>query len=177
MALCFVFGAAVSLLVSSLLTVVPLPFGLSEAYESSSSALFAGKDILLLIFSMVLFAPISEEILFRGYMLNRLLTFFSERTAIWICSVTFALCHVNPLWVIYALCMGLFLSWISVKWDNVLFSISIHMGFNSTPVILFLLDRAGVSQFLFGNMFLVVMYGLIGILTGRLIYTQMIKEK
>ncbi|MDO5408782.1 MAG: CPBP family intramembrane metalloprotease [Eubacteriales bacterium] len=171
---CALLGASVSLMLSALLTILPLPQRLMGTYETSSSIVFAGKDVILVLINMALLAPLAEEILFRGYMLNRLLTFFPERQAIWISAVIFALCHGNLLWMAYALAAGVFLAWISIRKDNILYPICIHAGFNLPAVLIAVIQVTGMGEaWIFKNHFLVFLYGLIGAAAGRLLYLDM----
>ena len=70
------FGAGFggSVVFSALLTVFPFPSGWMEAYHRSSGQVLLGTDQMVAMLSAVVLAPAAEEIIFRGYMLGRLLT-------------------------------------------------------------------------------------------------------
>lgn len=123
-----VLGVALNVLLSAVLTLIPLGV-LTESYQASSQKVFYRTDLLLALISVFLIAPLSEETAIRGYMLNRLMTFFSEKTSVYITSAVFALCHVNPIWVVYAFFMGLLLAKVSLKEDNILYSVIVHAAF------------------------------------------------
>ena len=76
---------------SAFLTVAPFPAFLKESYQSASDILSKGTDQILALISTALLAPIAEEIVFRGYMLNRLLSWFTDEISILIVSLIFAL--------------------------------------------------------------------------------------
>jgi len=147
---------------SALITVVPFPKVLMESYTSSSEILRSGTDQGLALLSTALFAPVAEEIIFRGYMLNRLLQWFQEKHAVWLVSVVFALCHVSPIWMIYAFLMGVLLARVSIVEDNITYSIALHIGFNVNVVPIWLINRSEtLSEVLFANNLLIGAYGVI----------------
>ena len=162
------FGAGFggSVVFSALLTVFPFPSGWMEAYHRSSGQVLLGTDQMVAMLSAVVLAPAAEEIIFRGYMLGRLLTWFNSRHAVLISSLVFALCHVSLLWMAYAFFLGLMLGWISVREDNTLYSIALHMGFNASILPIRLVnENAGMKAVWFGSH---VRIALLGVLFGLL---------
>lgn len=129
-----VMGTGFAVFFSALLTVIPFPESFMESYRSSSDGFRGGSDQILAWLSVILLAPVAEEIVFRGYMLGRLLEGFETRTAMMISAVIFALCHVSLLWMIYAWIMGMMLAWVSVREDNLAYSMALHIGFNASVI-------------------------------------------
>lgn len=165
----FCFGVASAVTVSAVLTLLPR-WGVVNAYSDASQNMYRGPDILFTVLTMVITAPLAEEIVFRGYMLNTLLEQFDEKTAVWQVSLVFALCHGDMLWMIYALVMGLVLAWVSMKEDNIGYSIAMHIGFNFPSVITWLLRTSPEAEQLFyGNNLLIFAYGLVSFLTAVLL--------
>ncbi len=153
-------GLGLALFFSALVTVVPLPEALIGDYLESSGSWAQGTDQVLALLSTILLAPVAEEIIFRGYMLNRLLGWFGQRESILISSVIFALCHVSPLWILYAFAMGAALAWISMKEDNIAYSMALHIGFNFNVLPVWLINQSpAASRFLFADHRLVAAYG------------------
>lgn len=176
--LCLGLGVCLGLLLSALLTLVPLPGRLMEAYGSSSSAMFGQRDLVVAVVNVALVAPVVEEILFRGYMLNRLLAFFGEKEAVYISAGFFALCHVNPVWMVYSFGMGVLLARISLERDNIYYSCLVHMGFNLPSAVIACIQAYGFGErLLFDSPVLVLLYGLIGAAAGRLVWMEMGKER
>jgi membrane protease YdiL (CAAX protease family) len=129
------------------------------------------------VLTVGLLSPLIEEIIFRGFMLNRLLTFFSQRTAVFLSSVIFALCHANFFWMLYALPMGIFMANLSVKKDNILYTVFFHIGFNFPAVVIAVIQRFEQGRGLFfGNGFIILLYGLIGMASAKLI-TNTLNER
>ena len=171
---CLMFGFSTSLLLSSLLTLIPFPSWLMDSYRSNTRLAFEGRDLILVLLNIGFLAPTLEEILFRGYMLNRQMTFFTEKQAVIITSAIFALCHVSPLWMIYSFLMGVLLAKISIKKDNLLPSVCIHIGFNLPSVLIAVIQSVnGGSQNVFGSPFLIFLYGAIGAVSARLLLLEM----
>lgn len=147
---------------SALITVVPFPKVLMESYTSSSEILKSGTDQGLALLSTALFAPVAEEIIFRGYMLNRLLQWFKEKDAVWMVSLVFALCHVSLLWMVYAFLMGVLLARVSIVEDNITYSIALHIGFNVNVVPIWLINHSEkLKGVLFANDLLIGAYSVI----------------
>lgn len=162
---------------SALLTVFPFPKFLMESYRSSSSSLNEGTDQILALISTALLAPITEEIVFRGYMLNRLLGWFNDKESIFITTVLFALCHVSILWVLYAFVMGLLLAKVSMEEDNIAYSIALHIGFNSSVVPVWIVNHVPeLEKILFANDILIAVYGLAACYGAMRLYKKYRKE-
>ena len=163
---------------SALITVAPLPGFLKESYQSASNnLLIGGTDQLLALASTAILAPITEEIVFRGYMLNRLLAWFEDTASILIVSVVFALCHVSPIWIVYAFVMGLLLAKVSMVEDNIAYSIALHIGFNSNVVPIWLISQfPKIEKIIFGNHFLIALYGAAACYGAVILYKKYRKE-
>lgn len=162
----FCFGLACAVCLSSLLTLLP-EWGIMESYAGTSQAVFQGNDFLFIAVTTVLLAPLTEEIVFRGYMFNTLLQTFEEKTAVWIVSIVFALCHTQPVWILYSLGMGLLLTWISLREHNIFQGILLHIGFNFPSVVTWMLQsNQRTAELFYGNRILIAGYGLIGAITA-----------
>ncbi|MBQ7796720.1 MAG: CPBP family intramembrane metalloprotease [Lachnospiraceae bacterium] len=162
---------------SALLTVFPFPKFLIESYRSSSNTLNVGTDQILALVSTAVLAPITEEIVFRGYMLNRLLEWFKEKESVLISTAIFALCHVSILWIAYAFVMGLLLAKVSVEEDNIAYSIALHIGFNASVVPIWIVNRVPVlERILFANNILIAIYGIVACYGAVQLYRKYRKE-
>ncbi|MGP1611603.1 MAG: lysostaphin resistance A-like protein [Catonella sp.] len=129
----FVFGVFSAIAVSSLVTLL----GLGESgYRQSLSKLLEGPDFIFSVITVGFLSPILEEVVFRGYMLNTLLRHFKKKTAVSITVIAFMLCHIHPIWMIYAGGMGFLLICLSMIEENILEGIFVHIGFNLPSVVL-----------------------------------------
>ena len=98
------------------------------------------KDLLpihIAILSSGIIGPILEEILFRYILLNKLKDFNSNRNALIISTIIFAIVHINIVKVIYALILGIVLNIVYHKTNNLKASIIIHISANIMSIFLF----------------------------------------
>ena len=113
-----------------LLEFIPL----SESSRQTLIENFGNIDAYLLI-AMIISAPIFEEYIFRGLMLEGLLKNYAPWVAIGISSLLFGTMHVNPLQLVSAGLGGLFIGWIYYKSRNLGYCILIHFVINITGYI------------------------------------------
>lgn len=159
-ALLLTMGLLFGWFVSSFLTVVPLPKVLTADYRQMSDGLRNGTDQLLAMLSTVLLAPVTEELIFRGYMLNRLLGWFEPRQGVFITTLIFALCHVSLIWILYAFFMGIMLARVALREDNIAYSIILHVGFNLNVLPVWLINNnPEMKAVLFGSNWQIACYG------------------
>lgn len=171
---CVLFGFSTSLFLSALLTLVPFPAWLMDSYRSNTRVALEGRDLILVLLNIGFMAPILEEILFRGYMLNRQMEFFTEKQSICITSAIFALCHVSLLWMIYTFLMSILLAKLSIKRDNLLPAVCVHIGFNLPSVLIAAIQAiSGGGQSVFGSPILIFLYGAVGVVSARLLLLEM----
>lgn len=163
------FGFAAAFAWSALLTLLP-QVGVMASYTAASTRSFAGRDVFFSLFTSMFTAPIVEEVIFRGCMLNTLLETFRTKTSILIVTAIFALCHGNAVWILYAFLMGLLLAHVAMKEDNILYNMCMHIGFNLPAGVIWLIGRnEALSQALFGHKLLIAAYGLIGLFAALLL--------
>ncbi|MDO4265431.1 MAG: type II CAAX endopeptidase family protein [Eubacteriales bacterium] len=157
-------GICAAVFVSAALTLLPR-VGAMKQYSDASQLMFRGRDILFTVLTMVVTGPLAEEIVFRGYMLNGLVETYPPKKAVILCSLLFALCHGELLWILYAFFMGLLLAYVAVREDNIFYSILLHIGFNAPSAVTWLIrsiPEAGAVAF--ENRFVIAGYGLVACL-------------
>ncbi len=156
-----ILGISSSIFLSAVFTLLPF----FASYKTLTENAFQRTDLILAMLSVLITAPICEEMIFRGLMLNRLLAGFSERTAVLLSSAVFAACHANPVWMCYAFIMGWLLAFVSLREDNIFYSIILHMAFNLWTVIQLIIRQSDrLQDFLFGSRFIIFGYGLLAFL-------------
>ena len=140
-----VIGAALEVLLS--LALLPLlrldPEAQQQQLLSDLSDNRDAATVVLFFFGAVVFAPMVEELLFRGILLRALLRRFPPATAVLGSSAVFALVHYvgdpNTLPFLPALAgLGAVLAVAAVKTGDLSTAIWIHAGFNLTTTIWFL---------------------------------------
>ncbi len=88
------------------------------------------------LLALVLVAPVTEELLFRGWLLQELKEQYGARMALVWSSVLFGLVHVQPAAVLYAVLGGLVLGSVALRTRSTLASIAMHAGVNALPLLL-----------------------------------------
>ena len=90
--------------------------------------------------TIALAAPILEELIFRGIILDGFLKRYSSRKAIIMSSVLFGIVHLNPWQFVSAALLGMFIGWIYSKTHNLLLAILIHFVNNSIAAVMMLVS-------------------------------------
>ncbi len=172
---CAAFGAFLSLMLAALITL--LPQFLTAGYTAQSTRMFQRTDLVLVLLSLSVLTPLLEEILLRGYLLNSLLTFFTDQQAIVISALFFAFFHVQPLWVLYTFFLGILMAKLAIQEDNILYSMLMHAGFNAPSVLNALILNFGAEKIFFGSKFLILIYGLLGAAGAYLMLQNIQREE
>lgn len=138
-ALCFVAGAFLQLPFAEIGNLVqevwPLSFDeLARRHRLVNPATWSAGITALL--ALVLVAPVTEELLFRGWLLQDLKARYGTAPALIWSSVLFGLVHLEPSAVIYATLAGLVLGAVALRTQSTLGSIAMHAGVNALPLLL-----------------------------------------
>ncbi len=94
---------------------------------------YAGLSTLI---ALVIVAPVTEELLFRGWLLTDLRQRYGRKPALVWSSVLFGLVHIEGSAVIYATLAGLVLGAVALRARSTLASIGMHAGVNAVPLLL-----------------------------------------
>lgn len=105
--------------------LIPMPDSFKNAIMD-----FGSQTGIFAFLLLVIAAPVLEELLFRGIILDGLLKNYSPITAILISSLLFGIAHLNPWSFINGLIIGIFSGWVYFKTRSVLPSIIIHASAN-----------------------------------------------
>ena len=88
------------------------------------------------LLALVLVAPVTEELLFRGWLLKDLQQQYGKLPALVWSSLLFGLVHIEASAVIYATLAGLVLGAVALRTRSTLASIAMHAGVNALPLLL-----------------------------------------
>ncbi len=121
---------------------------LLEIFDLKPTVLITANTITkksLLVLGLVVFAPVFEELLFRGFLLSRMSILLSEKkqwVAIFITSLLFAVLHLqyNLIIMAYIFLIGLFMSTMKLKTGNLWLSIIFHITGNliaAVPILFY----------------------------------------
>lgn len=161
--LSFLFGVGAALALSSFISLLPAVGPVTE-YKESVSHIYERWSVLLGMLFTTFFTPLVEEVIFRGYMLNRLLPYWGEKWSLFAVSFVFAVMHGTSIWILYAFIMALVLGKISIMEDNILYAVIMHIGFNLPAAVLWFiyLTVRGAKEALAGNKLLIFLLGAAG---------------
>ena len=115
------------------------------------------KYIIFMIISSGIIGPLLEEFLFRGIVYNELKKFNSEKRAMWISIIIFALFHQSISQIIYAFIFGYIFTKIYVKTNNIVFSTIFHI-LSNTVVTIFINGLISMNFYL--SIFFIVMFSI-----------------
>ncbi len=108
---------------------------MSEAFKKILLQL-AGQTGIFAFLLMVIAAPILEELIFRGIVLEGLLKRYTPSKAILVSSLLFGIVHLNPWQFVSAGIMGIFSGWVYYKTRSITPSIIIHAAGNFTGFLM-----------------------------------------
>lgn len=104
-----------------LISLIPMPEFIKNIFLE-----FGKQSDVFSFITIVIAAPILEELIFRGIILDGLLKRYSPLKSIIISSILFGIVHLNPWQFISAFIIGLFSGWVYYKTRNLTLSILIH---------------------------------------------------
>jgi membrane protease YdiL (CAAX protease family) len=84
------------------------------------------SGVIMIIVNNALFPAFTEEVFFRGILLNRLQYRYSPGKAVTLSALLFGLMHLNPWQFLYAFVIGLFLGWIYIRFKNIWLCMFMH---------------------------------------------------
>ena len=106
-----------------------LPEAWTESYSEASADIATGT--VLGVISVAIVAPIAEELIFRGLVMNRLSRVMPGWLAVLLSAAVFGLCHGELVWFCYAFVLGAFFGFIDLRAGSILPSILGHVAFNA----------------------------------------------
>jgi len=107
---------------------------------------------VFLFLAVVIVAPISEEVVFRGFLQKFLEDHWKDITrAVLVTSLFFAMIHFNPFWTIQIYILGVVLGFLAWKTKSVIPSIMLHSINNGAAYILSIFDNIDLNIYLWNN--------------------------
>ena len=92
------------------------------------------SQFLGVVFFLVVMAPVTEEMMFRGLFLHRLSEGHGRRHAILGSAICFGVFHLLPWQAVGATLIGIYLGWLLTRTGSILMPIAAHAFFNLVPV-------------------------------------------
>ncbi len=118
-----------------------------EQFEDYSETMgsILGSNPLLVIIYMIVIAPVTEELIFRGVILERMRKAVPFLGANLLQALFFGIYHGNIIQGIYASVMGFLLGLFCHRFRSLSASILLHMIINSSVVVVMLFPASAVS--------------------------------
>ena len=162
-AACLLFGLGSALALSAFISLLP-KIGPVATYDAHIQRLYESWSVYLGVLFNTFFTPLVEEVVFRGYMLNRLLPHWGEKASLIAVSISFAFLHGTAIWMLYAFFMAWLIGKVSIIEDNIFYAVLMHVGFNLLSSILWFiyLFRPGTQEAMAENKLLILFLGLLG---------------
>ena len=146
--LMFIYGVCYSLAMLSFYTFLGIDkINVERGEISLEIAKFIYSSKLMGFLAVCIIAPIIEEILFRGLIFRNLLKTKSLIVSVIISSAIFALFHLNFKQGIIAFGLGLLSSIMYFYYGSIFYPIAIHMGHNSTVLLITILIGTNFNNF------------------------------
>ncbi len=119
--------------------------GSAELFDTIMSLAVGENDPIGLI-TVMLAAPIAEELGFRGVLLKRSRQTFGIVGCIILNAILFGIMHLNPLQSIYVLPMAVSFTYIAIKYNSVVPAILSHIINNSVGMMLPMILKRNTSN-------------------------------
>ena len=117
-----------------MLSILPIPEELLGDLTSGMSKLSAYPFWQAMLANAII-VPITEEVVFRGYIYSRLKKAMPAIVAALISSAVFGICHGGIVWAIWAFCMGMLICVVRMKSGSIIPGIVIHIIMNTFATV------------------------------------------
>ena len=141
---------AVTLLTGVIMPImssIPMPEAIENAFREANINMTGIFGFI----TLVLAAPILEELIFRGVMLDGLLKRYSPAKSILVSAIFFGLFHLNPWQFVAGFFAGILAGWVYYKTRSVTYPIIVHASINLTAFIMNSLEIDYGSFEMFGG--------------------------
>src|SRR5690554_2343922 len=108
-------------IIAPIVNSLPMPEFMQKVFLE-----FANQNGVFSFIAIVIAAPIIEELIFRGIILDGLLQRYSPVKSIFLSSILFGIVHLNPWQFVSALIIGIFSGWVYYRTRKLSLSILIH---------------------------------------------------
>lgn len=128
-------------------TIVYLPEASLKSFAEADRLLTSG-NLILQTLTVVVMAPVVEELLFRGLVFRRLSVLLGTAGGIFGSALIFAVFHGNLIQGIYAFLVGILLAWTYYHYRAIYAPILMHMCMNGVSQVLRFID---VETFIYSS--------------------------
>lgn len=131
--------------------MIPMPDDIKDMFADLAAKMNNGYGLI----TVALMAPLFEEFIFRGVMLDGLLKRKSTWTAIILSATLFGFVHLNPWQFVGATILGILIGWVYYRTRSLIYCMIIHFTNNFTASIFMYFDTDNSMM----DMELVELYG------------------
>lgn len=110
-------------------SVLPMPQWLAKFF---TDLIMAKNSFWGSLFALVVVAPLTEELFFRGLVMHGFLSRYSVRNSVLVSAILFGVIHLNPWQLISGVSLGLLLGWWFVRTRSLLPCLAGHALANGT---------------------------------------------
>ena len=157
--------------ISLFVSILPID-NIIGSYETTSELLLNG-DFIYLFVVLGIIVPLTEEIIYRGLIYNRVKKYLDVNKAILISSLLFGIFHFNLMQGVYAFIIGIIMGYLYHKYNSILAPVALHMAVNQLTVIF---NCTGISNALNGNIIIYIMCMVISLAIGVFLIFRTIKS-
>ena len=130
----FIMGAVI--LFSELLYLLDLALPMPYLFQSRLDQQIAGQSFIILIISIAIIPALTQEMLFRGLILDGLNRNYTKRKAIIVSALVFGVVYIHSPWEIPAMfLLGLFFAWVCIKTNSILLPMYMHFFYGCMNVL------------------------------------------
>jgi len=106
-----------------------------ERFRYLFETLMAEQPLIMSIIAIGIIPALTEELFFRGLVLDGLKNNYSKRKAIILSALLFGIIHLNPWQFLSGFIMGLIAAWICIETNSILLCLFIHFFNNALYAI------------------------------------------
>lgn len=117
---------------------------LGFAADAGAVDLSATSSVVMIVIASVFLAPIAEETIYRGVLLNGLKEKYSPFKSVMLCALAFMLMHMSPIQVVFQFGLGTLSAVIMARTKKLFPCIILHAVANAVALVLQLTDLASV---------------------------------
>ena len=162
-----ILGCVGNIGLSRLLSLLPLD-NIIGSYRDTQESLLAGR-LVIQILSVSVLVPVTEELVYRGLVCQRLQRLLGDKIAVFMSAGLFAVFHFNLLQGIYAFIAGIVLGYVYLKYNTVVYCMILHGIANLTAV---LVNYFSISGYINNH---IVLY--LVVMVAELAVTVLVAEK
>jgi membrane protease YdiL (CAAX protease family) len=113
--------------------ILPMPASVEALFEQVLEY-HTVTQFLGVIFFLVVVAPVTEELMFRGLFLHRIGESYGQKAAILGSALCFGIFHILPWQAVGAALIGIYLGWLVIRTGSIAMPMAAHAFFNLIPV-------------------------------------------